>query len=257
MEIHVARNGQQMGPFSIDEVNRQIAAGTLSPTDQGWYEGAAGWAPLSTVPGIIAAGSTGTAPSASMPAATPPPAAAPIPASAGATAPAPTSVAPVAVVETFGGKPLANFGPRLGAYLIDGLIVGIPVTLITLVGTFALGSRSGAGVGTAFGLNFVFALLGFAIAFGYEAYFLSSEKQATFGKQILGLKVTDLNGGKLVFQTIAIRTLIKCVSFAGRLLPCIGSVLYLVPIASLVTVLTNVRRQAIHDMAAGTVVVQA
>ena len=39
-----------MGPFSLEEVNRQLAAGTLSLSDQAWYEGAAGWAPLSTVP---------------------------------------------------------------------------------------------------------------------------------------------------------------------------------------------------------------
>jgi hypothetical protein len=54
MQIHIARNGQPMGPFSLEEVNRQLAAGTLSLSDQAWYEGAAGWAPLSTVPGVSA-----------------------------------------------------------------------------------------------------------------------------------------------------------------------------------------------------------
>jgi Domain of unknown function (DUF4190)/GYF domain 2 len=52
MQIHIARNGQPMGPFPLEEVNRQLAAGTLSLSDQAWYEGAAGWAPLSTVPGV-------------------------------------------------------------------------------------------------------------------------------------------------------------------------------------------------------------
>ena len=50
MQIHIARNGQAMGPFSLEEINRQLAAGTLSLSDQAWYEGAAGWAALSTVP---------------------------------------------------------------------------------------------------------------------------------------------------------------------------------------------------------------
>ena len=58
-----------MGPFSLEEVNRQLAAGTLSLSDLAWYEGAAGWAALSTVPGV----SAGAAPS--TPAATPAPAA--------------------------------------------------------------------------------------------------------------------------------------------------------------------------------------
>jgi Domain of unknown function (DUF4190)/GYF domain 2 len=52
MQIHIARNGQAMGPFPLEEINRQLAAGTLSLSDQAWYEGAAGWAPLSTVPGV-------------------------------------------------------------------------------------------------------------------------------------------------------------------------------------------------------------
>src|SRR4051812_21622620 len=62
MQIHIARDGKQLGPFSIDEINHQLAAGTLSLSDNAWYEGAAGWAPLSTVPGI-----TGAVPSATPP----------------------------------------------------------------------------------------------------------------------------------------------------------------------------------------------
>jgi hypothetical protein len=52
MQVHVARDGKQLGIFSLEEINRQLAAGTLSLSDQAWYEGAAGWAALSTVPGV-------------------------------------------------------------------------------------------------------------------------------------------------------------------------------------------------------------
>jgi hypothetical protein len=52
MQIHIARDGKPVGPFSLEEVNRQLAGGTLSLADQAWYEGAAGWAPLSSVPGV-------------------------------------------------------------------------------------------------------------------------------------------------------------------------------------------------------------
>jgi hypothetical protein len=68
MQIHIARNGQKMGPFSLEEVNRQLAAGILSVSDLAWYEGAAGWAALSTVPGI-SAGAPTAVPSAAPPAA--------------------------------------------------------------------------------------------------------------------------------------------------------------------------------------------
>jgi hypothetical protein len=54
MQIHIARDGQQLGIFSLEEVNRRLAAGTLRGTDQAWYEGAAGWVALFTVPGVSA-----------------------------------------------------------------------------------------------------------------------------------------------------------------------------------------------------------
>lgn len=62
MQIHVARDGKQLGIYSLEEINRQLAAGTLSLTDQAWYEGAAGWAALSTVPGVGAAAGASTSP---------------------------------------------------------------------------------------------------------------------------------------------------------------------------------------------------
>ena len=55
MQIHVARDGKELGVYSLEEVNRQLATGTLRLTDQAWYEGAAGWAALSMVPGVTAA----------------------------------------------------------------------------------------------------------------------------------------------------------------------------------------------------------
>src|SRR5437660_5507635 len=83
MQIHIARDGKQLGPFSLEDMNRQLAGGTLRLSDQAWYEGAAGWAALSTVPGVSAAA----------------PASAPL-VSPAVTSAAPTaaSVAPVAVV---------------------------------------------------------------------------------------------------------------------------------------------------------------
>ena len=48
MQVHIARDGKQLGIFSLDEINRQLAAGTLNLSDQAWYEGAAGWAALVT-----------------------------------------------------------------------------------------------------------------------------------------------------------------------------------------------------------------
>lgn len=53
MQIYVGKNGQQLGPFSLEEVNRKLADGTFAASDLAWYEGAAGWAPLSRVAGVV------------------------------------------------------------------------------------------------------------------------------------------------------------------------------------------------------------
>src|SRR6476620_4238716 len=71
MQIYVGKNGQQLGPFSLEEVNRKLADGTFAGTDLAWYEGAAGWAPLSGVAGVAVPLAAGVAP---KPAPTPAPA---------------------------------------------------------------------------------------------------------------------------------------------------------------------------------------
>lgn len=84
MQIYVGKNGQQLGPFSLEEVNRKLADQTFAGTDLAWYEGAAGWAPLSSVAGVVIPAPTPATPtSPSIPAApAPTPAPAPIPAPA-------------------------------------------------------------------------------------------------------------------------------------------------------------------------------
>jgi hypothetical protein len=80
MQIYVGKNGQQLGPFSLEEVNRKLADGTFAASDLAWYEGAAGWAPLSSVAGVVI-----------------PPAPAATPAPAPAPAPAPVTAAPAPI----------------------------------------------------------------------------------------------------------------------------------------------------------------
>lgn len=54
MQIYIARDGQQTGPFSLDDVLGQLRSGTVKPTDLAWYAGAAGWQPISSIPQIAA-----------------------------------------------------------------------------------------------------------------------------------------------------------------------------------------------------------
>ena len=52
MMIHVMRDGQQFGPYTLEDLNAYLAQGTLLPTDQAWWEGAPAWVPMDQVPGV-------------------------------------------------------------------------------------------------------------------------------------------------------------------------------------------------------------
>jgi len=56
MQIHVDRGGERFGPYSLEEVNRYLADGTLMSSDIGWHEGAADWMPLTKIAGVVAGG---------------------------------------------------------------------------------------------------------------------------------------------------------------------------------------------------------
>lgn len=93
MQIFVGKNGQQLGPFSLEEINRKLADGTLAGTDLGWYEGAAGWAALSSIAGVVV---PALVPATPAPTLTPTPTPAPVsPASAPAPAPVPRATTPM------------------------------------------------------------------------------------------------------------------------------------------------------------------
>ena len=52
MKIHIYKNTQQYGPYSVEEVQKWISSGQLRATDLACYQGAENWVPLSSVPGI-------------------------------------------------------------------------------------------------------------------------------------------------------------------------------------------------------------
>jgi hypothetical protein len=52
VEFYISKNGQRLGPFSLEEVNRQLNAGSVLPSDLGWQTGMADWKPLREISGI-------------------------------------------------------------------------------------------------------------------------------------------------------------------------------------------------------------
>lgn len=52
--IHLARDGTQLGQFTLEQVNGMLTAGQLKPTDLAWREGLSGWLALSELEGVSA-----------------------------------------------------------------------------------------------------------------------------------------------------------------------------------------------------------
>ncbi len=52
MTIWINRAGQNVGTFSLEEVQRRLEQGQLVPTDLAWQEGMPAWKPLSELPGV-------------------------------------------------------------------------------------------------------------------------------------------------------------------------------------------------------------
>ena len=46
MQLYVSRDGQQFGPYTIEDARAHLAAGSLLPTDLAFLDGAPNWAPL-------------------------------------------------------------------------------------------------------------------------------------------------------------------------------------------------------------------
>ena len=69
---YYAKNDQQQGPVSDDEMKALIAAGTVTATDEVWREGLADWQPAGERPELFSPGETSNSATAERPVAPPP-----------------------------------------------------------------------------------------------------------------------------------------------------------------------------------------
>src|SRR5947209_20598472 len=52
MKIFIHKQGQTLGPYSVEEVQSRIARSELSPADLAWQEGTRDWQPLTSLIGM-------------------------------------------------------------------------------------------------------------------------------------------------------------------------------------------------------------
>jgi uncharacterized RDD family membrane protein YckC len=131
------------------------------------------------------------------------------------------------------------------AFLVDAILVRAatwPVSVIFgLGGLGMMGGFPHAGLGLhMFGSGVVVMLVVFG-SWLYEAFMLSSPYQATLGKMIFGMRVTDIYGNRISFARATGRHFAKWLS--GMIL---GIGYFMVAFTE--------RKQGLHDVLAGTLV---
>ena len=136
-----------------------------------------------------------------------------------------------------------GFWSRFIAALIDAIVVGVFV-FIGMILSFVLGIVIGGVSEDAGTLIFVLSYgVTTILSILYYPYMEASESQATIGKQMLGMKVVDLDGNRITFMKAFIRSPI------GKFLS--GIILYL----GFLIIGFHSRKQGLHDMIAGTYVI--
>ena len=138
-----------------------------------------------------------------------------------------------------------GFWMRFVAAVIDGILVELVVLPVGAVVGAMIGAAGYAvdmpGIGIRMVSWIISGTVGMLASWIYEAAMESSSKQATVGKMVLGLKVTDLEGRRISFARATGRHFAKYVS---------GLILF---IGYIMAGFTE-RKQALHDMIAGTLV---
>lgn len=168
----------------------------------------------------------------------------------------PNQYAPV-VPASYGGVAYAGFWLRFVAFLIDGVVSGILflillIPLFILTGAGAALSRIGSGedisddVGAFLAFGFIIGFFGITIGVRWLYYALSesSSWQATLGKKMLNLTVTDMTGQPISFARASGRYFSK---FVSSLIP--------LAIGYILAGFTE-KKQAIHDMIASCLVLR-
>ncbi|MGL6290527.1 MAG: RDD family protein [Silanimonas sp.] len=265
--VNAAR--ERLGPMAAEEIRRRFEAGELQRRSLVWQSGMPQWVPLEQM-----AGELGIALAAAPPSMLEAPTIAATPQAPSATiAPAPTAqpATDAALAQAYAASSRdasatgslvgndvvdAGFWKRAAALLIDSLILTVAFyavffLLLLMVGAGASGfmtmfEASATGQPPSGPLLVVFIVGGYVVPFvmrwAYFTFFTASSWQGTPGKRAVGIKVVDLDGRAITKSRATGRWFAAALSYLTFY------------IGFLLAAFTD-RKQALHDMVAGTRVV--
>lgn len=154
----------------------------------------------------------------------------------------------------------AGFWLRAAAFIIDTIIISIPTWLISIpffIYTFfklepvlsqvetadEISPETIGAILTLWGVGLLIQLVWVIFFWLYFALFESGTKQATWGKQIVGIRVTGLDGERISFARATGRAFSKFIS-------------YMIFYVGFIMAAFTDKKQALHDIIAGTLVVK-
>lgn len=234
-EIHYGIRGQKYGPVDLPAFAERLHAGQVSAEDYVWDEDLDDWVPIRRYADLLAAG----------------------PEELAAIDPDDPRLVAAEAPEDLEQERPAGFALRLVAFIIDSLVLLVPMMIWTsmyqaLVGAelptvndmlAAIVESRDAEYDAMMDVALKHAIGTFTIQGIYHALLESSAWQATVGKRVLGLCVTDERGARITLTRAAAR-------HVSRLL-CQFTLL----IGYLMIMLTA-RGQGLHDKVAGTLVIR-
>ncbi len=144
-------------------------------------------------------------------------------------------------------QPYGGFWIRFVAYLIDSIVLGVGGSIVGGILGALIGFAMASGVASEEAgvvASVVSALVSIVVNWLYYAFLESSQWQATLGKKVLGLVVTDMDGRRISFGRATGRYFAK---FISSLI--LGFGYFMAGWTQ--------RKQGLHDMIAGTLVWKA
>jgi uncharacterized RDD family membrane protein YckC len=160
------------------------------------------------------------------------------PTSSGQTAPSDVAHSEPSNSNTASQTEYASFWSRVGAYLIDLIIL----TVIMMIYGFARGVLGAVTSGGDYG-TIEFMIVELFLMWSYFSLQEASIRQATVGKRLMGIKVVSTRGDRLSLGKASLRTLGKVISMIIFSLPFIAAAF-------------TEKKQGIHDFFADSIVVR-
>lgn len=213
---YIARGDRKVGPYPLVQLRAMASSGNLSPEDRLCRHGQEKWQRAAEVPHVF------DGPEAEW----------------------------VRTVEYFGPeseevREYADFKERFVAWWVDGLLTLFATAMVAGAISNAINKHYGIYLTNwddqiaADVTKLVVAVL---IGWVYEALQECSVYQATLGKRLVAIKVTDTQGRRISFGRATTRYFAKFLS--------------LISVYGYFACLVTERRQALHDLLAGTIVVK-